>query len=214
MRITHVGQSTLHTSSHPLHLKDILQVPSVTRNLLSVKKFSLDNNVFFEFHPWYFFVKDRSTREVLLRGGFRGGLYNLDVSAVKHVFSSVKVSRSRWHSRLGHPASHIVQHVLHHNELPSESNNKDVIICDAANKARVVSYLFLFLPVFLHHHLSSYFLMFGVLPKNPLVVMSIMLALWMDIVVLHGFTSSNANLMCFKYSFSFNNMLNAYWVEK
>jgi hypothetical protein len=38
--------------------------------------------------------------------------------------------------------------------------------------------------------------------------------LLMDIVILHGFTSSNANLMCFKYSFSFNNMLSAYWVER
>jgi histone deacetylase 1/2 len=136
MRITHIGHSTLPTSSHPLHLKNILHVPSVTRNLLSVKKFSLDNNVFFEFHPWYFFVKDRRTREVLLRGGCRGGLYNLDISAVKHVFSSVKVSRSRWHSRLGHPASQIVQHVLHHSELPSESNNKDVIICDACQQGK------------------------------------------------------------------------------
>jgi histone deacetylase 1/2 len=109
MRITHIGQSTLPTSSHPLHLNNVLHVPSVTRNLLSVKKFSLDNNVFFEFHPWFFLVKDRITREVLLRGGCRGGLYSLDVSsAYKHVFSSVKVSRSRWHSCLGHPATPIV----------------------------------------------------------------------------------------------------------
>jgi histone deacetylase 1/2 len=38
MRIKHVGHSTLPTSSHPLHLKNILHVPSVTRNPLSVKK--------------------------------------------------------------------------------------------------------------------------------------------------------------------------------
>jgi hypothetical protein len=136
MRITHIGQSILRTPSQPLHLKDVLHVPSVTRNLLSVKKFSRDNNVFFEFHPWYFFVKDRVTREILLRGGCRGGLYNLDVSSpFKHVFSSTKVSRSRWHSRLGHPATQIVQHILHHYELPSESVNKDVI-CDACQQGK------------------------------------------------------------------------------
>jgi hypothetical protein len=86
MRITHIGQSTIPTSSQNLHLKNILYVPSVTRNLLSVKKFTLDNNVFFEFHPWYFLVKDRRTREVLLRGSCRGGLYRLDeLSTFKHV---------------------------------------------------------------------------------------------------------------------------------
>jgi hypothetical protein len=109
MHITHIGQSILTTLSHPLHLKNVHHVPSVTRNLLSVKKNSQDNNVFFEFHPWYLFIKDRGTRAVLLEGGCRGGLYNLDVSsASKHVFNSVKASRSRWHSRLGHLATQIV----------------------------------------------------------------------------------------------------------
>ena len=112
MHITHIGQSIIPTSTHPLHLKEILHVPSVTRNLLSVKRFTYDNNVFFEFHPWYFLIKDRASREVLLRGGCRGGLYNLDVSTIKRAFSSLKVSRAQWHSRLGHPATPIVQHIL------------------------------------------------------------------------------------------------------
>lgn len=133
MRITHIVQSTLPTSSHPLHLKNILHVPSVTRNLLSVKKFAYDNKVFFEFHPWYFLVKDRDSRAVLLRGGVRGGLYNLDESSIKQVFSSVKVSHEQWHSRLGHPATPIVQHILHRYELPSESVNK-AVICDACQQ--------------------------------------------------------------------------------
>lgn len=136
MRITHIGQSTLPTQSHPLILKNILHVPSVTRNLLSVKKFTLDNNVFFEFHPWNFFVKDRDTREVLLRGGCRGGLYNLDVSSVKQVFSNVKVSRERWHSRLGHPATQIVQHVLNRYDLPSVSSDNKSVICDACQQGK------------------------------------------------------------------------------
>jgi histone deacetylase 1/2 len=33
MRITHIGQSIIPTSSQSLHLKNILYVPSVTRNL-------------------------------------------------------------------------------------------------------------------------------------------------------------------------------------
>jgi histone deacetylase 1/2 len=135
MRITHIGQSIIPTQAQPLHLKNILHVPSVTRNLLSVKKFTYDNNVFFEFHPWYFLVKDRDSREVLLRGGCRGGLYNLDVSSVKQVFSSIKVSRAQWHSRLGHLATPVVQHILHCHELLSVSVNK-VLVCDACQQGK------------------------------------------------------------------------------
>jgi histone deacetylase 1/2 len=135
MRIIHIGHSVIPTQSHTLHLKRILHVPSVTRNLLSVKKFTHDNNVFFEFHPWYFLVKDRDSREVLLRGGCRRGLYNLHISTIKQVFSSVKVSRAQWHSRLGHPATPVVQHILHHHELPSVSVNK-VVVCDACQQGK------------------------------------------------------------------------------
>jgi histone deacetylase 1/2 len=58
MRIKHIGHSIIPSSSHPLHLKNILHVPDITHNLLPVKKFTHDNNIFFEFHPWYFLVKD------------------------------------------------------------------------------------------------------------------------------------------------------------
>jgi histone deacetylase 1/2 len=97
MRIKHIGHSIIPSSSHPLHLKNILHIPSITRNLLSVKKFTHDNNVFFEFHPWYFLVNDRASRNVLLRGGCHGDLYKLHEMSVKQVFSGVEVSREQWH---------------------------------------------------------------------------------------------------------------------
>jgi histone deacetylase 1/2 len=209
MRITHIGQSFISTPSHPLHLKDVLHVPSVTRNLLSVKKFTRDNNVFFEFHPWYFCVKDRDTREVLLRGDGRGSLYNLALSSAqaKQVFSSTKVSRERWHSRLGHPAIQIVQHVLHRHELPSESVNK-VVICDACQQGKSHQ-----LPFSLSTHVTTSPLEIihsdvWVLPKLLLVDINTMSVLLMLIVVLHGFIFLNISLKCSKFSFSFNNMLN------
>ena len=69
MHISHIGQSSLLTHTpRKLHLRNVLHVPSVTSNLLSVPKLTLDNNVLVEFHPSHFFVKDRATRDVLLRG--------------------------------------------------------------------------------------------------------------------------------------------------
>jgi histone deacetylase 1/2 len=131
----HIYYSTIQNSSRPLHLRDVLHVPSVTRNLLSIPRFTRDNNVFFEFHPWYFFVKDRDTRKILLRGGVRGGLYRVDESSVKQVFSGLKVSREKWHARLGHPATPIVQHILHRNKLPLVASQNNVI-CDACQQGK------------------------------------------------------------------------------
>jgi hypothetical protein len=50
MRISHTGQSSISTHTPtPLHLKNVLYVPEVTRSLLSVKKLTRDNNVFLSF---------------------------------------------------------------------------------------------------------------------------------------------------------------------
>jgi len=49
-------------------LKNLLHVPGITKNLLSVSKFTADNKVFLEFYPDSCFVKDLSTRKTLLRG--------------------------------------------------------------------------------------------------------------------------------------------------
>jgi histone deacetylase 1/2 len=88
MHIHHIGQTTIPTSSsHSLRLEGILHVPSVTRSLLSVRRFTLDNKVYIEFHPHFFLVKDRDTKTILLSGRCHGGLYRLDESSLKQVFS-------------------------------------------------------------------------------------------------------------------------------
>ena len=59
MPITHVGQaSLLSSSSRRLRLHNVLRVPLVTHPLLSVRKFTYDNDVFCEFHPFHLLVKD------------------------------------------------------------------------------------------------------------------------------------------------------------
>ena len=68
LAIQHIGQSTFPSqfSSKLLVLKQLLHVPSISKNLLSVSKFAHDNNVFFEFHYNQCFVKDQVTRTILL----------------------------------------------------------------------------------------------------------------------------------------------------
>jgi histone deacetylase 1/2 len=140
MRISHVGQASLlaHNSRH-LHLRNVLRVPSATRSLLSIPQLTRDNNVLAEFHRFHFFIKDRDTRAVLLRGRLRHGLYALDAPPAPHapqVFSGVRVSSTHWHARLGHPAAPIVRHVLHRHELPVVSNKSVETICDACQQGK------------------------------------------------------------------------------
>jgi histone deacetylase 1/2 len=77
MSIRHVGHAIVDTPSKSLHLKNVLHVPHVTKNLVSVHRFTKDNHVFIEFHPWYFYVKDQATKKVLLKGRCLRGLYPL-----------------------------------------------------------------------------------------------------------------------------------------
>ncbi|KAH9684823.1 retrovirus-related pol polyprotein from transposon RE2 [Citrus sinensis] len=82
--ITHVGdasflfKSSNSTHKHsPIALKDILLVPSITKNLLSISKLTTDNNLSVEFLGNVCFVKDSLRGQVLLQGLAEKGLYRL-----------------------------------------------------------------------------------------------------------------------------------------
>ena len=48
--ISHIAQSKLYTPKHTFTLSNVLHVPHIKKPLLSVQKFCIENNVFFEFH--------------------------------------------------------------------------------------------------------------------------------------------------------------------
>jgi histone deacetylase 1/2 len=58
------------------------------------------------------------------------------VSPAYQVFSGVRVSSSQWHSRLGHPATPIVRHVLHRHELPVQFSHHSDTVCDACQQGK------------------------------------------------------------------------------
>ena len=139
MNITHIGSSIVQNPMKNLHLKDVLHVPQTSKNLVSVHRFTLDNNVLIEFYPHFFLVKDLSTRRIILRGRCVGGLYPL-ISSSSSSWSNkqanivTKPSSSRWHSRLGHPSSVIVKYVLSKNKLSYENSVESV--CDPCQQAK------------------------------------------------------------------------------
>jgi hypothetical protein len=69
--INSLGHSNFQSptnSNVKLALKDLLHVPTISENLLSISKFAQDNNVVFEFHPYHCFVKSQGSNQVLLEG--------------------------------------------------------------------------------------------------------------------------------------------------
>ncbi|KAG8483232.1 hypothetical protein CXB51_022211 [Gossypium anomalum] len=147
-RILSVGDTVIPASSKILRLSNVLCVPSIRKNLLSVSQFARDNNVFFEFHPSYCVIKDIQTGETLLRGRVRDGLYQFSVDSQ---LSSPRVSTAHnvdlqasssssdqftlWHNRLGHPSSSVVATVL--NTCGIVTNKKSLSnICIACQKGK------------------------------------------------------------------------------
>lgn len=54
MSISHIGNSIIHTPQRDFSFNNVLHVPTSTKNLVSVQKFTSDNDVFLEFHPSFF----------------------------------------------------------------------------------------------------------------------------------------------------------------
>lgn len=139
LSIFHIGQTHISTFDRCLKLSNILHIPSINRNLLSVHRLTSENNIYFDFHPNYLFVKDRITKKLLLQGKCEEGIYPLVTSSTvlnKRAFTSVKVTLDLWHCRLGHTSPTILHHVLHTNNLPVARYKDITNVCNAYQQAK------------------------------------------------------------------------------
>lgn len=117
------GSASFSSSQRIFTLKNILHSPLLTKNLLSVLQFCIDNHVYFEFHSNFFVVKDSQSSTVLLRGLVKDELYVLLATACSPSFQlathlTVTASPSLVHFHLGHPSTLVEDEVRRH-FLPS-----------------------------------------------------------------------------------------------
>lgn len=136
MPMHHTGGSVISSSLHPLPLHNLRHVPSLTKNLVFVRQFCYDNNIYFESNPDYFFVKDSSTHTTLLRGPTKHGLYVFPTttSAPPTACVGERTSVSSWHHRLGHHSLRLVQQVLSKFQLPVSTTTSSV--CNACRLSK------------------------------------------------------------------------------
>jgi len=101
------GTSVIQIADRPFRLDNVLVAPQLTRNLLSVRQLTRDNNCSIEFDASGFSVKDLQTKTVLLRCNSNGDLYTIPHHMPPRCHVAI-VSPELWHSRLGHPAPAVV----------------------------------------------------------------------------------------------------------
>jgi len=119
LSISHISHTKIYNLHRLFTLSNVLHVSAITKPLFSIQKFCLDNNVYFEFHLFLFYVKDLNTNEVLLLGQSKDGLYTLSrfrssIPSIPQAYWSPCISAfaDLWHRRLGHPTSSIFQFCL------------------------------------------------------------------------------------------------------
>ena len=131
--ISHISVCHLPTYK-PLALKNILLVPSIENNCISISKFTSDNDVIVEFKSSSCFVKDKILKVTLLTYTLHEGSHQLDLTfsslssaslfessnhftpIVYNAFTSSPSCSSNnknqhvislCHNRLGHPNSYV-----------------------------------------------------------------------------------------------------------
>ena len=132
--ITHKGTSTLQTPEFSFNLPNVLCVPNIKKNLLSVAKFTNDNQCFFEFFPWGYAIKEIKTGRTLLEGRVHGNLYPIllprpQLQPQLESFLAVTGTSELWHQRLGHPAPPIAQHLPSNQLIQLSTNSYSSKLC-------------------------------------------------------------------------------------
>ena len=140
LAVSHIGSLALHSPHRTFTLRDTLCVPNLCKNLISVHHLTKQNNVFVEFHPFYFLVKDKISRAILLKGACNNGIYTFPESIVaskKVANVHERTSIDGWHKRLEHPSIKIVHHLVKNFSLPISSTKTLSSLCHSCsiNKA-------------------------------------------------------------------------------
>src|ERR1044072_4884628 len=152
LAVTQTGSTSFPSpfnSQFSLTLNNLLHVPTITKNLLSVSKFAHDNHVYFEFHSNSCYVKSQDNNQILLQGKVGAdGLY-----AFPSMLSSSTVLNKRlylptvntvskctsfmdWHNRLGHPNHDVLNSVLSSCNIPIH-NKKSISFCKACCMGKI-----------------------------------------------------------------------------
>jgi hypothetical protein len=114
--VTSVGDSVLPGL---FDLNNVLVTLDIIQNLLSIRRFTIDNWCSMEFDPFGLSVKDLSAQNVITRCSSLGPLYTMCLPSHPAPLSPVSApsalvaSASTWHRHLGHPGIDVLSKLSH-----------------------------------------------------------------------------------------------------
>ena len=144
--ITHTGSLTLPSQHKNIVPSDVLCVPKINKNLISVYGLCNTNQVSVKFFPSSFQVKDLNTGTRLIQGKTKAQLYQWptgnSLPTAMFASPSPKATLSSWHSRLGHPSISILNKTISQFFLPvSQLSQKNLSCSDCLiNKSHKLSF--------------------------------------------------------------------------
>ncbi|PKU66248.1 Retrovirus-related Pol polyprotein from transposon TNT 1-94 [Dendrobium catenatum] len=142
--VHHSGQGLLPLPDTPrkLHLRNLLHVPKLSHNLLSVSQLTTDNPVSISFDANGFEIKDLKDHHPLHRGHLRNGLYHLRRSGSSNTsaFHTNLRSAQLWHARLGHPHNRLLTILA--NKIPEIKNVSSSVSCTSCTMAKCHKFSF------------------------------------------------------------------------
>lgn len=149
----------LPTPSQTFHLHDVLVVPKIKRNHISIYL-----NFAIQFSSDSFFVRDLRTGATFLRGKAKGGVYEWPSISLLTSFSTLTGVESQfidWHHRLGHPSESVQSFIISSFHLSTDSPHLVSAIVLLVIVIKVINCHSRNLPLRLHLPFKSFLLMFG-----------------------------------------------------
>jgi hypothetical protein len=99
-----IGDTQIKQQKIALPLRDVLLVPTLTKNLLSVSQLTKQFPVNCEFSNVDFYVKERKTGQPVITRTRKGDLYVLPTSPKLYFSTRFRTGSAEvWHQRLGYP---------------------------------------------------------------------------------------------------------------
>lgn len=120
-----------------LRLDNVLFVPQLTCNLISVTQLTNDSNCIVQFSNALCVIQDRTTRMLIGAGEQTDGLYFFrGVPKVHALTVNGESSVELWHQRLGHPSEKVLKFIPGVSKFSMSKNKRACDVCPRAKQHR------------------------------------------------------------------------------
>lgn len=134
LSISHIGHTNINTSVRSLNFSDVLCVPNLCQKLIYVAKLCHMNQVFVEFFPLYFVVKDLCIGALLMWGEKQNDVYYATQLSPPQINTTIKLISLDLHYVFRHRSTRVFKSLVKDFGLHFSSMNFHCASC-SVNKS-------------------------------------------------------------------------------